>query len=48
MQFEKVKAQVRDNKVLSQVFAGPLKILDKVRAPQASGRHDMPGQWRGK
>jgi len=47
MQFEKVKAQVRDNKVLSQVFAGPLKILDKVRAPQASGRHDMPGQWRG-
>jgi len=47
MQFEKVKAQVRDNKLLSQVFAGPLKILDKVRAPQANARHDMPGQWRG-
>ena len=47
MQFEKVKAQVRDNKLLSQVFAGPLKVLDKVRAPQAHARHDMPGQWRG-
>jgi len=47
MQFEKVKAQVRDNKVLSQVFAGPLKILGKVRAPQGSSVRDMPGQWRG-
>jgi ubiquinone biosynthesis protein COQ9 len=47
MQFEKVKAQVRDNKVLSQVFAGPLKILGKVRAPQGSSVRDMPGQWHG-
>lgn len=47
MQFEKVKAQVRDNEVLSRVFAGPLRILEKVRAPQGAGGHDMPGQWRG-
>lgn len=47
MQFEKVKSQVRDNALLSRVFAGPLKVLDKVRAPQGSGLRDMPGQWRG-
>jgi ubiquinone biosynthesis protein COQ9 len=43
MRIEKVKAQVRDNPFLSRVLAGPMKILDKVRAPDTAP-DDLPGQ----
>ncbi len=46
MRFEKFKAQVRDNKLLSGLVAGPMKVLGKVRAPRPD-RHQagMPGRW---
>lgn len=43
MQIEKVKAQVRDNPVLSRLMAGPNAILSRIRAPQR--RDDLPGRW---
>ena len=47
MSFEKLKAQMRDNKALSGLMAGPLRVFGKVRAPQAQGRQQagMPGRW---
>jgi ubiquinone biosynthesis protein COQ9 len=47
MRFEKFKAQVRDNPVLGRVLAGPMKILDRVRAP-AGAPDDLPGRMTGK
>lgn len=48
MRFEKLKAGVRDSKVLSTVLAGPMAILGKVRAPGQSGPEGRwPGQWSG-
>lgn len=41
MRFEKFKAGVRDNAFLSKVLAGPLRALDRVRAPGRMA--DMPG-----
>ena len=43
MQIEKVKAQVRDNKLLSGLLAGPNWVLGQIKAPQS--RPDMPGRW---
>lgn len=43
MRFEKLKAQVRDNPVLSKVLAGPLRALGRVRAP-AGAPWDLPGR----
>ena len=37
MQFEKVKAQVRGNKLASALLAGPKLLLSGIRAPGASG-----------
>ncbi|WP_415921970.1 COQ9 family protein [Tateyamaria sp. SN6-1] len=45
MQIEKVKAQVRDNKLLSGLFAGPSWLLDRIKAPGRAERNDMPGRW---
>ncbi|MEL6464710.1 MAG: COQ9 family protein [Pseudomonadota bacterium] len=45
MQIEKVKAQVRDSKVLSTLFAGPSWLLDRVKAPGAMSKSDLPGTW---
>lgn len=48
MRFEKFKAQIRDNKLLSGLLAGPLKVLDGVRAPRADAKRQqtgMPGRW---
>lgn len=42
MQFEKFKAGVRDNPALSKLFAGPLGLLERVRAPGSMA--GMPGQ----
>ncbi|WP_323780604.1 COQ9 family protein [Thalassovita sp.] len=46
MKFEKTKAGIRDNKLLSGLLAGPLAVLDQIKAPGA-GRQDMPGRWPG-
>jgi ubiquinone biosynthesis protein COQ9 len=43
MQIEKVKAQVRGNKFLSGLLAGPTALLGRIKAPGA--RPDMPGRW---
>lgn len=45
MQFEKAKAKARKNKALTGLLAGPLRLLETVRAPQDHG--GMPGRWRG-
>jgi ubiquinone biosynthesis protein COQ9 len=44
MSFEKFKASVRGNKVLSGLLAGPLAILGRVKAPANTGA-GMPGRW---
>lgn len=47
MRFEKFKAQVRDNPVLGRVLAGPMKVLERVRAPSGAP-DDLPGRMTGK
>jgi len=41
MQFEKLKASVRENPLGKALLAGPLKILDHIRAPGVP--RDLPG-----
>lgn len=43
MSIEKAKAQVRDNKALSALFALPKAILGTIKAPAGAGRTDVPG-----
>ena len=43
MQFEKLKAQVRDNPALKPLLAGPNWLLDQIRAPQKTKDVDLPG-----
>ena len=45
MQIEKVKAQVRDNKLLSTLMAGPNWVLSHVKAPPRMPYPDLPGMW---
>jgi len=45
MQFEKLKAGVRDNPVLKGLFAGPLWAMSHVKAPRATPMQDVPGRW---
>ena len=42
MRFEKVKASVRDNPVLSRLLAGPMALAERIKAP-AGARSDLPG-----
>lgn len=42
MRFEKVKASVRDNPLLSKLLAGPMALAERVKAP-AGARDDLPG-----
>jgi ubiquinone biosynthesis protein COQ9 len=44
MKFEKFKAAVNDNAIAKAVLAGPMAILNKLRAPSVP--KDMPGQFR--
>ncbi|MFW2589174.1 COQ9 family protein [Sagittula sp. SSi028] len=44
MRFEKAKAGVQDNKLLSALAAGPARILGRIKAP-AARRDDLPGGW---
>ncbi len=43
MRIEKVKAQMRDNKLLSTLMAGPAMVLERIKAPGMRGRDDLPG-----
>lgn len=43
MQIEKVKASVRENKILSAMFALPNAALSMVKAPAGARRTDVPG-----
>jgi ubiquinone biosynthesis protein COQ9 len=46
MQFEKVKAQLRDNPLLKPV-TGPLgRLLSGIKAPAKVPPKDLPGMWR--
>lgn len=45
MRIEKVKAQVRENKLLSTLFTGPNWVLSKIRAPMKVPDIDLPGSW---
>jgi len=42
MSFEKVKANFRENPLGKALLAGPLKILERIRAPK--GVNDLPGK----
>ncbi|WP_323767030.1 COQ9 family protein [Antarctobacter sp.] len=42
MRFEKVKGQLRENRLFGALTAGPAKILERVRAPSGSDA-DLPG-----
>lgn len=43
MQFEKTKAAVQSNPLMKTVFAGPMWVLNQVKAPIP--RTDLPGRW---
>lgn len=45
MQFEKLKADFRNNPLGRAFMNGPMKILERISAPQ--GRDDLPGQMKG-
>ena len=45
MQFEKAKAGLQKNQGLQALFRGPLKILERISAP--NGRDDLPGKMKG-
>jgi len=45
MQFEKLKASVNNNPVLSRLMAGPNWFLNQIKAPDRSPAADMPGSW---
>ena len=46
MRIEKVKAQVRESKVLSGLLAGPNWLLGQIKAPSRVQNPDLPGMWR--
>ncbi len=43
MQIEKVKAQMRDNPVLSKLMAGPNRLMQSIKRP--ADRNGFPGRW---
>jgi len=46
MRFETLKKQVRGNRLLGPLMAGPDWLAKQVRAPSGSPRPDLPGRWR--
>ncbi|MEP3846034.1 MAG: COQ9 family protein [Paracoccaceae bacterium] len=46
MRIEQVKAQVRENKVLSGLLAGPNWVLSHIKAPNRAEDVNLPGRWR--
>ncbi|MCT4554110.1 MAG: COQ9 family protein [Pelagimonas sp.] len=47
MRFEKIKAQMKSNPLLSRLMAGPGKLAERVRAPESRGA-DLPGSLSGR
>lgn len=47
MNIEKLKAQVRGNKLLAPLMAGPNWLLSRVKPPAKVAPNDMPGHWGG-
>ena len=45
MRIEKLKAQVRDNKALSSLLAGPNWLFSQIKAPSRMADADLPGSW---
>lgn len=45
MQIEKVKGQIRNNKALNSLLAGPNWLIDQIKAPPRRSDHDLPGIW---
>jgi len=48
MQFEKTKAQLRQNPLVKGFMDGPGKILDKITAPGSKAPEGFPGYWSDK
>jgi ubiquinone biosynthesis protein COQ9 len=48
MQFEKLKAQIRESKFLAPFLAGPNWLLDRVKPPSTTPPQDMPGHCGGR
>jgi len=48
MQFEKLKAQVNGNPVLSRLMAGPNWVLGRVKAPSKAPGMGLPGSFGNK
>lgn len=46
MGIEKIKATVRNNQLLSAMFAAPMAILGQIRAPSNTHDQAMPGRWK--
>lgn len=47
MQIEKIKAQLRENKLVDGLMAGPLAFLGRIKPPQSGHQTRMPGRWNG-
>ena len=47
MQIEKLKAQLRDNKLVGGLMAGPLSFVTRIKPPQGGQQAGMPGRWHG-
>ncbi|MEM1272222.1 MAG: COQ9 family protein [Pseudomonadota bacterium] len=45
MQFEKMKSQVNENRVLKPFLAGPNWLLGQIKAPPRMPNVDLPGSW---
>jgi len=45
MQVEKIKAQMRDSKLLKPFMAGPEWLASRIKAPSGTGPADLPGRW---
>lgn len=46
MQFEKIKAGFQKNRIVSGLMMGPLKIFERISAPD--GRENLPGIFSGR
>jgi ubiquinone biosynthesis protein COQ9 len=47
MRIEKAKATMRDNPLAKAIFAGPVKLMEKLRMPRgAEAADDLPGRMR--
>jgi ubiquinone biosynthesis protein COQ9 len=46
MMIEKVKGQVRENRFLKPLMAGPTWLASQIKAPSGTP-DDLPGRWRG-